>query len=111
MGCYGIGMERILTAAIEQSHDEEGFWLPLSIAPFDVVVTPTNTKDAILGPASRVIAETLAKAGFDVLYDDRDDRPAEKFKDTDLIGLHFRITVSKKVSEVNDEVFHRSTRE
>jgi len=111
MGCYGIGMERILTAAIEQSHDEEGFWLPLSIAPFDVVVTPTNTKDAILGPASREIAETLAKAGFDVLYDDRDERPGVKFKDADLIGIPFRITVGKKVSEGKVEVFHRSTRE
>jgi prolyl-tRNA synthetase len=111
MGSYGIGMERILTAAIEQSHDDEGFWLAPAIAPFDVVVTPTNIKDAILGPASKEIAERLTKAGFEVLYDDRDERPGVKFKDADLIGIPFRITVGKKVSEGKIEVFHRSTRE
>jgi prolyl-tRNA synthetase len=111
MGSYGIGMERILTAAIEQNYDEEGFWLPSSIAPFDVVVTPTNVKDAILGPASKKIAETLSKAGYDVLYDDRDERPGVKFKDADLIGIPYRITVGKKVPEGKIEVFNRSTRE
>ncbi len=111
MGSYGIGMERILTAAIEQSHDEGGFWLPPQIAPFDVVVTPTNAADAILGPTAREIAEKLEAAGLDVLLDDRDERPGVKFKDADLVGIPFRVTVGKKVGEGKVEVLRRSTRE
>ena len=111
MGSYGIGIERILTSAIEQNHDDAGFYLPASIAPFDVVVTPINAADAIQGPAAIEIAEALEKAGFDVLLDDRDERPGVKFKDADLIGVPFRITVGKKVSEGKVEVLQRSTRE
>ena len=111
MGSYGIGIERILTCAIEQNHDDAGFYLPASIAPFDVVVTPINAADAIQGPAAIEIAEALEKAGFDVLLDDRDERPGVKFKDADLIGVPFRITVGKKVSEGKVEVLQRSTRE
>ncbi|MDP9263777.1 MAG: proline--tRNA ligase, partial [Acidobacteriota bacterium] len=111
MGSYGIGMERILTAAVEQSHDEGGFWLPPQIAPFEVVVTPTNAADAILGPTAREIAEKLDAAGFDVLLDDRDERPGVKFKDADLVGIPFRVTVGKKVAEGKVEVLRRSTRE
>src|SRR5205085_3581295 len=99
MGSYGIGMERILTAAIESNHDEEGFWLPRQIAPFDVVVTPTNIADATLAAAASEVGGALEKAGYDVLLDDRDERPGVKFKDADLIGVPFRITVGKKVSE------------
>ena len=111
MGSYGIGMERILTAAIEQNHDQEGFFLPPQIAPFEVVVTPTNAADAVLGPTAREIAEKLEAAGFDVLLDDRDERPGVKFKDADLVGIPFRITVGKKVAEGQVEVLRRSTRE
>ncbi len=111
MGSYGIGMERILTAAIEQSHDDGGFWLPPQIAPFDVVVTPTNAADAVLGPTAREIAEKLEAAGLDVLLDDRDERPGVKFKDADLVGIPFRVTVGKKVAEGKVEVLRRSTRE
>jgi prolyl-tRNA synthetase len=110
MGCYGIGIERILTCAIESYHDEQGFWLPAQIAPFDVVVTPTNIDDATVGPTAVEIAKQLEAAGFDVLLDDRDERPGVKFKDADLIGIPFRITVGKKVAEGKAEVFHRSTR-
>ena len=109
MGSYGIGIERILTAAIEQSNDENGFWLPPSIAPFDVVVVSTNSKDEAIRAASEDIAGKLEAAGFDVLVDDRDERPGVKFKDADLIGIPFRINVGKKVTEDTVEVVRRST--
>jgi prolyl-tRNA synthetase len=111
MGSYGIGIERILTCAIEQNHDDAGFYLPQSIAPFDVVVTPINAADAVQGPAAMEIAAALEAAGFDVLYDDRDERPGVKFKDSDLIGVPYRVTVGKKVSEGKVELLDRSTRE
>jgi len=75
MGCYGIGIERILTAAVEQSNDENGFWLPPSIAPFEIVVTPINVKDETLLRAAIDLAAQLEAAGFDVILDDRDERP------------------------------------
>jgi prolyl-tRNA synthetase len=111
MGSYGIGVERILTAAIEQSNDENGFWLPASIAPFEIVVSPTNVKDASLIGTAVDIANRLESAGFDVLLDDRDERPGVKFKDADLVGIPFRVTVGKKVTEGTVEVVKRSTRE
>jgi prolyl-tRNA synthetase len=111
MGCYGIGIERILTAAVEQSNDENGFWLPVSIAPFEVVVAPVNVKDEAVRAAAEDIAKQLEAAGFDVVLDDRDERPGVKFKDADLVGIPFRITVGKKVTEGTVEVVLRSTRE
>jgi prolyl-tRNA synthetase len=109
MGSYGIGIERILTAAIEQNNDENGFWLPPSIAPFEVVVVSTNSKDEAIRAASVDIAKQLEAAGWDVLLDDRDERPGVKFKDADLIGIPFRINVGKKVTEGTVEVVLRST--
>ena len=111
MGSYGIGMERILTAAVEQGNDEDGFWLPAAIAPFEIVVSPTNVKDENLTNAAIDIATRLESAGFDVLLDDRDERPGVKFKDADLVGIPFRVTVGKKVTEGTVEVVMRSTRE
>jgi len=111
MGCYGIGVERILTAAVEQSNDENGFWLPPQIAPFEVVVTPTNVGDEKVKAAAEDIAQRLEKAGFDVILDDRDERPGVKFKDADLVGIPYRVTVGKKVTEGTVEVVLRSTRE
>jgi prolyl-tRNA synthetase len=111
MGSYGIGIERILTAAIEQSNDENGFWLPPAIAPFQIVVTPTNVKDDTLLRTAEDISRTLEAAGFDVLLDDRDERPGVKFKDADLVGIPFRVTVGKKVTEGTVEVVQRSTRQ
>ncbi len=108
MGCYGIGIERILTAAIEQSNDANGFWLPPSIAPFQVVVTITNSGDAALKSAGEKIALDLEAAGVDVLLDDRDERAGVKFKDADLIGIPFRITVGKKIAEGKVELVVRS---
>jgi prolyl-tRNA synthetase len=111
MGSYGIGIERILTAAVEQGNDENGFWLPAAIAPFEIVVAPVNVKDQAIHSASQDIAQQLAGAGFDVILDDRDERPGVKFKDADLVGVPFRITVGKKVTEGTVEVVLRSTRE
>ena len=110
MGSYGIGIERILTAAIEQSNDENGFWLPPRIAPFEIVVTPVNVKDEAVTKAAEDIADRLQAAGFEVLLDDRDERPGVKFKDADLVGIPYRITVGKKVTEGTVEVVTRSTR-
>jgi prolyl-tRNA synthetase len=110
MGSYGIGIERILTAVIEQSNDGDGFWLPLAVAPFDVVVTPTNVNDAGLQGTADEITQKLEAAGFRVLLDDRDERPGVKFKDADLVGIPYRINVGKKVTEGKVEVVTRSTR-
>ena len=107
MGCYGIGIERILTAAVEQSNDANGFWLQASIAPFTVVITVTNVADkSLLETAERLAAE-LDSAGLDVLLDDRDERAGVKFKDADLVGIPYRINVGKKAASGQVEVVTR----
>jgi len=111
MGSYGIGIERILSSAIEQSNDKDGFCLPRSIAPFDVVVTSTNVSDAAIRNAGEELSAKLTEAGFDVLLDDREDRAGVKFKDADLVGIPYRVNVGKKVSEGKVELVQRSTRE
>jgi prolyl-tRNA synthetase len=111
MGSYGIGIDRILTAAVEQGNDDNGFWLPPAIAPFEIVVTPTNVGEEKVKSAAEEITNRLEAAGFDVLLDDRDERPGVKFKDADLVGIPFRINVGKKVTEDTVEVVQRSTRE
>jgi prolyl-tRNA synthetase len=108
MGCYGIGIERILTAAIEQSNDANGFWLPASIAPFHVVVTVTNVSDAALKEAGEKLAAELEAAGLDVLLDDRDERAGVKFKDADLVGIPYRINVGKKTASGQVELVTRA---
>ena len=109
MGCYGIGIERILTAAIEQSNDKNGFWLPSSIAPFTVVVTVTNSSDAALAETGQSLAAELHSAGLDVLLDDRDERAGVKFKDADLVGIPYRINVGKKAAGGQVELVTRAT--
>jgi prolyl-tRNA synthetase len=109
MGCYGIGLERILTSAIEQCYDGNGFALPRAIAPFDVIVTITNTKDAAMVDAAETIAASLEGKGFDVLLDDRDERAGVKFKDADLIGVPYRINIGKKAAEGIVELVTRAT--
>jgi prolyl-tRNA synthetase len=109
MGSYGIGIERILTAAIEQSNDKNGFWLPASIAPFTVVVTVTNVGDALLKETGEKLAAELEAAGLDVLLDDRDERAGVKFKDADLVGIPYRINVGKKAAAGQVELVTRST--
>jgi prolyl-tRNA synthetase len=109
MGSYGIGIERILTAAVEQSNDKNGFWLPASIAPFTVVVTVTNISDAALAEAGEKLAAELEAAGLDVLLDDRDERAGVKFKDADLVGIPYRINVGKKIATGQVELVTRAT--
>ena len=111
MGCYGIGIERILTAIVEQNNDENGFWLPPQVAPFEIVVVPTNVSDDKIRATAEDIARKLEAAGYDVLLDDRDERPGVKFKDADLVGIPFRVNVGKKVTEGTVEVVQRSTRQ
>jgi prolyl-tRNA synthetase len=118
MGSYGIGIERILTAAIETSaakfasnpeSKQESYALPAAIAPFGVVVTITNVKEADLLAAGESIASHLAAAGFDVLLDDRDERAGVKFKDAEMIGIPYRINIGKKLAEGKVELVDRLT--
>jgi prolyl-tRNA synthetase len=116
MGSYGIGVERILTAAIEQSAAQfaernlpDSYALPPSIAPFQVVVTVTNVKEPELLAAGEYVAQQLSAAGFDVLLDDRDERAGVKFKDAELIGVPFRIAIGKKLAEGKVELLNRLT--
>ena len=110
MGSYGIGIERILCCAIELFHDKDGMMLPPAIAPFHVVVTPANNADpAQKEAAGRIYRECLA-LGLDALLDDRDERPGVKFKDADLIGVPFRVTVGKKLASGMVEVTERRTK-
>ena len=96
MGCYGIGVTRIAAAAIEQNHDKDGIVWPVAIAPFEVALVSLQVGDAqVTEVAERIYAE-LGKAGIEVLFDDRDERPGVKFKDADLVGLPYRIAVGKK---------------
>ena len=107
MGSYAIDIERILSAAAELYHDADGIALPAAIAPFIVVVTPVNIKDDALRQAATEIYSTFKKAGLDVLLDDRDERPGVKFKDADLIGVPYRITVGKKLPQGIVELVER----
>jgi prolyl-tRNA synthetase len=110
MGSYGIGVERIITAAIEQHHDADGIVWPKALAPFDVIVTITNTKDEKLRDAAEKLYKDLQRAGLDTLLDDRDERAGVKFKDADLIGIPYRITLGKKVAEGVVELFERAAK-
>ena len=107
MGSYGIGVERIITAAVEQQHDEDGIIWPKSLAPFDVVVTVTNMKQDELRSAGEQLYEELHRAGLEVLLDDRDERAGVKFKDADLIGIPYRVTIGKKITDGVVELFDR----
>jgi prolyl-tRNA synthetase len=110
MGSYGIGIERILASAIELHHDGDGIIWPKTIAPFDCVVTITNTKQEELREAGERLYKSLQLAGLDVLLDDRDERAGVKFKDADLIGIPYRITVGKKIGDEMVELFERRTK-
>jgi prolyl-tRNA synthetase len=111
MGSYGIGVERIITAAVEQNHDDDGIVWPKSLTPFDVVVTVTNMKDQTLREAGEKLYRDLQQAGLEVLLDDRDERAGVKFKDADLIGIPYRITIGKKIADENVEFFDRRSRQ
>jgi prolyl-tRNA synthetase len=102
MGCYGIGVTRVIAAAIEQNHDERGIIWPAAIAPFDIVVIPINMdKSSRVAAATQSLYAQLCDAGFDVLVDDRTQRPGFKFADADLIGIPHRVVLSDKTLEQN----------
>jgi prolyl-tRNA synthetase len=107
MGSYGIGVERIMTAAVEQNYDGDGIIWPKTIAPFDVVVTITNMKQDELREAGEKLYKDLQRAGLEVLLDDRDERAGVKFKDADLIGIPYRVTLGKKTADGLVELFDR----
>ncbi|MBQ7031462.1 MAG: proline--tRNA ligase [Bacilli bacterium] len=111
MGCYGIGVGRILASIIEQNNDESGMILPMSIAPFQVSIVLIDSKDEKQVEVSERIYNELKSAGIDVLLDNRDERPGIKFKDMDLIGIPFRITIGKKVNDGIVEIKERSSKE
>jgi len=96
MGCYGIGVTRIVAAAIEQNHDKDGIVWPVPLAPYEATVLELQQDDANVVAAAKRIYEELERTGVEVLYDDRDERAGVKFKDADLIGIPYRIAVGKK---------------
>jgi prolyl-tRNA synthetase len=110
MGSYGIGIERILTCAIELFNDKDGMSLPAAIAPFTVVITPVNFADAAQKAAAESLYAEALKAGIDALLDDRDERPGVKFKDAELIGIPYRITLGKKLASGQVEFVERRTK-
>ena len=111
MGSYGIGVERIMTAAIEQNNDSDGIIWPKSITPFDAIVTITNIKDEKLRAAGEKLYQDLQHVGLEVLLDDRDERAGVKFKDADLIGIPYRITIGKKIADQAVELFDRRAKQ
>ncbi|WP_457567143.1 proline--tRNA ligase [Desulfurobacterium sp.] len=111
MGCYGIGVTRVMAAAVEQNYDEWGIIWPVAIAPFEVEVIPVNVKNSQQMEIAERIYKELVSKGIDVLMDDRDERAGFKFKDADLIGIPYQIIVGRKVSEGVVEVKIRRTGE
>jgi prolyl-tRNA synthetase len=107
---YSLDVERILIAAADQHQDQDGLTLPRAIAPFDVVVTPANTKDSAQMDAARQIYQDCLARNIDALLDDRDERPGVKFKDADLIGIPYRVTIGKKLATGVVELVDRRAR-
>lgn len=99
MGCYGIGITRTAAAAVEAHHDENGIKWPIAIAPYHVDIVPVNIKDELQMKVAGEIYEKLLSAGIEVVLDDRDERAGVKFKDADLIGFPFRVTVGKTIND------------
>ncbi|MCL1980199.1 MAG: proline--tRNA ligase [Proteobacteria bacterium] len=95
MGCYGIGVSRVVAAAIEQNHDAKGIIFPVPLAPFQVIVLNLGPKDEAFCQVAESLYNGLKAKGLDVLYDDRDERPGSKFNDADLLGIPYRLTVGK----------------
>ncbi len=96
MGCYGMGVTRIMAAAIEQNHDDDGIVWPVPIAPFEVSLLTIGKVDDALVEAGQALHDGLVERGVEVLWDDREERPAVKFKDTDLVGVPLRLTLGAR---------------
>ena len=99
MGCYGIGVSRVVAAAIEQNHDANGIIFPVPLAPYPVTILNLGNKDEGITAVAEQLYSQLQEAGIDAFLDDRDERPGSKFKDADLLGFPFRITVGKRYAE------------
>ncbi len=111
MGCYGIGISRMIAAIIEQNHDADGIVWPAAVAPFHIHLIAVHLQDKVQREAAERLYHLLREQGYEVLYDDRDERPGVKFKDADLIGLPLRITVGKKAADNVVEISVRGTGE
>lgn len=111
MGCYGIGISRTAAAAVEAHYDEHGIKWPISIAPYHVVIVPVNIQDKLQMEVAEKMYADLKNAGVEVVLDDRDERAGVKFKDADLIGFPYRVTVGKTITEGLVEYKTRETGE
>ena len=112
MGCYGIGLGRLMAAAIEQNHDDKGIIWPLTIAPYQVYLCPLHLENPEVADAANRLYETLTANGLEVLLDDRDESPGVKFNDADLLGIPIRVTISPRSLEKNSaEIKQRSQKE
>ncbi|MCK5516394.1 MAG: proline--tRNA ligase, partial [Desulfobulbaceae bacterium] len=99
MGCYGIGVSRVVAAAIEQNHDANGIIFPVPLAPYTVIILNLGLKDEKITATAEQLYNELQIQGIDVILDDRDERPGSKFKDADLLGIPFRVTIGKGLSK------------
>ena len=111
MGSYGIGLERCMAAVVEQHNDEHGIIWPISIAPYAVSIVIISMKDEKQKQAAEEMYEALENAGIEVLLDDRDERPGVKFKDMELIGIPYRVTVGRGIVDGKVELVDRSSNE
>ena len=111
MGCYGLGLERTMASIVEQHHDDDGIIWPLSVAPYQVAIVIVSMKDEEQVRIANELYETLKAEGYDVLLDDRKERPGVKFKDMELIGIPYRITVGRGIAQWNVELRARGAHE
>jgi prolyl-tRNA synthetase len=111
MGCYGIGVSRTLAAVAEQFNDDKGLIWPINLAPYQLHLVAVNMKDESQSTLSETLYKELQANRFEVLFDDRQERPGVKFADSELIGLPIRITVGKKAAEGIVEIKIRKTEE
>jgi prolyl-tRNA synthetase len=110
MGSYGIGVERLLAAIVELHHDDKGIIWPAAVAPYFVLITPTNMADDAVRDAAESIYKDMSEQGYEVLLDDREERAGVKFNDADLIGIPYRITIGKKAKDGIVELYDRATK-
>ncbi|MFB0559126.1 MAG: proline--tRNA ligase, partial [Dehalococcoidales bacterium] len=112
MGCYGIGLDRMLAAAIEQNHDAQGIIWPMSIAPYHIYLCPLHLENPEVAAAAEKVYSELERQGLEVLFDDRQESPGVKFNDADLLGIPIRVTISPRTLEKNSaEIKKRSEKE
>ena len=111
MGCYGIGVSRLAQAAVEQSYDNDGIIWPVAIAPYHVIVIVPNIADAEKMTAGEKLYEEFKQAGVEVLLDDRKERAGVKFKDSELVGIPYRVVTGRSLAEGKVEVVKRATKE